>query len=121
MHVKLKVVVIGVAAMVTASVVSAQSGFVPAQKPIMLVQLVTPDIYRSLPLESRQTYVAGVLDAESDFLPQAFASIKDCVKGAPLEKLTAIVDRGFAAMSPLAIGAMPQNVHNALVMECQKR
>lgn len=96
-------------------------GFTQAKVPTSTVQAVTPETYKALPVESRQSYVLGVIDTEAFLMPQVFVSIKDCVKGANGAQLTTMVDHGLASMPPVAVGSMPQNVHNALNVECKKR
>jgi len=72
--------------------------------------MVTPNSYKTLPVEARQFYVAGVLDTESRSLPQVFAAIRDCVKGSDLQRLTAMVDKGLTTMDPTVIEAMSHKV-----------
>lgn len=96
-------------------------GFQPAQHPYALVQTVSPDSYKAMSLEDRQHYVSGVVDMESYLMPKAFAPISDCVKTSSVAQLTEMVDHGLASMPPVAVGPMPQNVHNALDVECRKR
>ena len=114
-------VALAVLAAVPAFAQDDYKGFVQAKVPSSIVQAVTPDRYKALPLESRQAYVLGVVDAEAYLMPQVFAAIKDCVKGANGAQLTAMVDHGLASMPSVAVGPMPQNVHNTLIVECKKR
>jgi hypothetical protein len=120
----LKTALIALALVASASAFAQDSqdykGFQAAQHPYMLVQTITPDHYKALSAEDRQLYVAGVIDMESYIRPEAFAPIKDCVTGKTAAQLTAMVDHGLASMPPVAVGPMPQNVHNALDVECRK-
>jgi hypothetical protein len=99
---------------------STIKGLGPGQHPLVMQQTVTPDTYKTLPVEARQFYVAGVLDTESYFRPEAYAPISGCVKGKSAAQLMAMVDEGLASMPPGSIGAMPQNVHNAIDVECSR-
>ena len=85
---------------------------------ISVIQFITPTHYKALSQDAREKYVAGILDAESVLVPQGFAAIQSCVKGADVADLTAKVDHymeGQAAMG----SAMALNVHNAIVVACK--
>lgn len=111
---------IGLALTFISSATVAQSSFVPTSTPQAIIQMVTPNSYKTLPVEARQFYVAGALDMESASQPQVFASIRNCVKGSDLEHLTNVVDKGLITMDTKTLGAMPQNVHNAILLQCGK-
>ena len=120
LRMRIKRLLLGVAMAVISSTTVAQSSFVPTSTPPAIIQMVTPNSYKTLPVEARQFYVAGALDMESASQPQVFASIRNCVKGSDLEHLTSVVDKGLTTMDPKTLGAMPQNVHNAIMLECVK-
>lgn len=82
-------------------------------------QFVTPKVYRTLPQDAREKYVAGVIDGESAYLPQIFAVIRPCVKGADLGALTVAVD-SFMKSQPDDGNSMPLNVHNAVLGTCKQ-
>jgi hypothetical protein len=84
-----------------------------------ITQFVTPTVYKTLSQDAREKYVAGVLDAESSLVPQGFAAIRPCVKGADVAVLTAAVDR-FMVGQPTHGNDMPLNVHNAIVGICKQ-
>ncbi|WP_250523505.1 MULTISPECIES: hypothetical protein [unclassified Caballeronia] len=95
----------------------AQTG--PA--PVPLLQAVSPDLYPKLPIDQRQFYVAGALDYDRVFFEQTEPLFAACLKDMTIARVTEIVDRGVITLEPLLRSSMPIAVHNALLMDCDRR
>src|ERR1700692_2379264 len=91
-----------------------------AQTPGGIRQAVSPDHYRSMPPAERQTYVAGVLDADRVFFQQTQPVFAACLNGVTLAQATDIVDKGLPNLKPELRLSMPLAVHNTLIEACNR-
>jgi hypothetical protein len=100
----------------------ATAGFAqPAPQTSPLAQAISPELYPKLPLNERQSYVAGVLDADRVLFPQSKAQFAACLSGTTVAQLTDVVDRSLPTLEPVLRTAMPIAVHNALIADCERR
>jgi hypothetical protein len=86
-------------------------------------QAYSPALYRSLPLEQRQAYVAGALDAARAFtgFPQVNVLLDQCLPGTTIAQLTVLVDARVSHPQPVDQGVMSQVVYNAIAADCNRR
>jgi len=89
--------------------------------PDPLLQAVSPALYPTLPVDQRQFYVAGALDYDRVFFEQTKPLFAACLKGMTIAQATQVVDRGVTTLEPLLRSSMPIAVHNALLMDCDRR
>ncbi|HEX7911968.1 MAG TPA: hypothetical protein VF534_28285 [Paraburkholderia sp.] len=105
-------------ATVLATAAFAQAPAVPA---VPLLQAVSPDGYPKLSVDQRQFYVAGALDTDRVLFEQTKPLFAACLQGMTIARATEIVDRGLATLEPMLRSSMPIAVHNALLMDCDRR
>jgi hypothetical protein len=114
---QLKSALPGVLAVIVATAAFAQTP--PQTTP--LAQAISPELYPKLPLNERQSYVAGVLDADRVLFPLSKAQFATCLSGTTVAQLTEVVDRSLPTLEPVLRTAMPIAVHNALITDCERR
>ncbi|NPT44863.1 hypothetical protein GNZ12_26810 [Paraburkholderia sp. 1N] len=91
-----------------------------AQTPGGIRQAVSPDHYQAMPPSERQTYVAGVLDADRVFFQQTQPVFAACLNGVTLAQATDVVDKSLPTLKPELRSSMPLAVHNALIVACDR-
>jgi hypothetical protein len=92
-----------------------------AQEQGGVVQIVTPNVYRALPVAERRLYVAGAFDALIGFSLPANAMLKHCLTGTSVTQLTQIVDERLPRLTSVERSSTPVAVHNALLQACLDR
>ncbi|AJZ56218.1 hypothetical protein [Paraburkholderia fungorum] len=85
------------------------------------VQAISPDLYPKLPVNERQSYVAGVLDTDRLLFRQSQAQFVACLNGETIAQVTDVVDRSLPTLEPVLRTAMPVAVLNALIADCERR
>ncbi|KDR28534.1 MULTISPECIES: hypothetical protein [Caballeronia] len=93
----------------------------PALPAVPLLQAVSPDGYTKLSIDQRQFYVAGALDTDRVLFEQTKPLFAACLQGITIARATEIVDRGLTTLEPMLRSSMPIAVHNALLMDCDRR
>ncbi|MDQ0627259.1 hypothetical protein [Paraburkholderia graminis] len=92
-----------------------------AQVPRLPSQTSYPEHYSALPTSERQLYVAGALDAIRGINPQTREMFNECLPGMTLSAATQLVDQGLATLEPVLRSTVPIALHNALLVECERR
>lgn len=88
-----------------------------------LAQTFSPAQYQALPVEQRQTYVAGALDTVRFFAPTPeFTNLYNaCLSGTTVAQVTAVVDARASHPEPIDQDLMPLIVNNAVATDCNRR
>jgi hypothetical protein len=96
---------------------------VPAAALTPVLQIYSMAQYQAMPLALRETYVAGVLDADRAMVPfeQAHAKFAQCLTGMTVAQATALVDARVSHPQAQDHGYVPLAVHNALDVDCTRR
>ncbi|WP_342051261.1 MULTISPECIES: hypothetical protein [unclassified Cupriavidus] len=90
----------------------------PSFAQVNIRQVFSPEKYQELPRQQRETYVAGVLDADRVLFDQTKPMFAACLNGVTLTQVTDVVD--VATANSKTREAMPILVHNALVLACER-
>ncbi|MCW3587387.1 hypothetical protein [Burkholderia cenocepacia] len=88
-----------------------------------ILQAYSPAQYLAIPIEQRQAYVAGVIDAARvvSSIPRVNELYGTCLAGMTIGQATAIVDARAKQPEPVDHDFMPVIVHNALMTDCNRR